>query len=234
MEIACFDIETIPNQNLPENVTPQFDPKTVKHGRTKDPEKRQTKENEEQSKFDSSLSKKMSLHPDLCEIVAFCGAIYDTETENTLTTVSLQSEPNAVNSGWAFIYEAYHKAIPIVSFNGNSFDLPVILHRAMDLRIPISRRIYNELTKRYSTKSHYDLMQILADWDRQRWQSLDFYLNRFCIGSKGGHGSQVYGWWKDKNFEKIQKYCMEDVLNTCKLFAHIEKWIVEGVGVGDA
>ena len=233
MKIACFDIETIPHQNLPENTAPVFDPLTVKHGRTKDPEKRQAKEDEERAKFDNGLAKKMSLHPDLCEIVMFCGINYDTKTGKK-ETYAYSAEEDAVLLGWSFIYEAYHTRIPVISFNGNGFDLPVMLHRAIDLQIPVSRRIYNDLTKRYSTKSHYDLMQVLADWDKQCWESLDFYLNRFCIGSKSGSGSQVYGWWKEKNFKQIEQYCIDDVLKTCQLFAHVESWIVEGASVKDA
>ncbi len=233
MLISCFDVETIPNQNLPGGVTPEFDPSTVKHGRTLDPEKRQAKEAAERAKFDNGLVKKMSLHPDLCEVVCFCGAIYDTVT-GLADQVAYTGEPLAIEAGWNFIYNAYHKTMPIVSYNGNGFDLPVLLHRAMDLNIPMPRRIYNDLTRRYSTKAHYDLMQVLADWDRTRWESLDFYLNRYGMGSKGGHGSQVYGWWKDGNLKQIEEYCTNDVLSTAKLFARVEGWIVEGIGIEDA
>ena len=121
-----------------------------------------------------------------------------------------------------------------MSFNGNGFDLPALLHRAMHLNIPMSRRIYNELTRRYSTKSHIDLMQVLADWDRQKWESLDFYLKSFGLGGKTGDGGQVYGMWKDGKIDEIEEYCMNDVLSTAKLFARIESWIVESVGIGDA
>ena len=233
MEICCFDIETIPNQNLPKNVTPQFDPLSVKHGNTKDQAKRDAKEAAERAKFSHSLDKKMSLDPDLCQVACFCGAIYDTTT-GVADQVVYTGEPAAITLGWKFIYDAYHKAIPLVSYNGNGFDLPVLLHRSMDLQVPMSRRIYNELTRRYSTKSHYDLMQVLADWDRQKWQPLDFYLNRFGLGGKTGDGGHVYGMWKEGNIKAIEEYCMSDVLATAALFRRVEPWIVETVGVEDA
>jgi len=233
MQIAVFDIETIPNQNLPDGVAPKFDPLSVKHGRTKDQAKRDAKEAAERAKFNAGLNKKMSLHPDQCEVVCFCGAIYDTTTGDA-DRLTISGEPATISDGWKFIYDAYHKAIPIVSFNGNGFDLPVMLHRAMYLNITMSRRIYNELTRRYSTKSHIDLMQVLADWDRQKWESLDFYLKSFGLGGKTGDGGQVYGMWKNGKHKEIEEYCMNDVLSTCKLFARVEGWIVEGVGVDDA
>lgn len=233
MLVAVIDLETTPHQNLPEGVTPQFDPSTVKHGNTKDQAKRDAKEAAERAKFDHSVDKQMSLDADLCQVVCFCGAIYDTITGD-VEKLTISGEPATISDGWQFIYNAYHKTIPIVSYNGNGFDLPVLLHRAMDLQIPFSRRIYNDLTRRYSTKSHYDLMQVLADWDKQRWQSLDFYLQRFGLGGKTGDGGQVYGMWKEGKHKEIEEYCMNDVLKTAQLFARIEPWIVPGVGVEDA
>jgi len=234
MLVASIDCETIPNQNLPESVIPQFDPTTVKLGNVKDPDKRESKIAAERAKFNHTLDKTMSLSPDLCQVVCFCGAVYDTETGEDSERIRVSKEPATIWDGWKFIYNAYHNAIPIVSFNGNGFDLPVMLHRAMDLKVPMSRRIYNDITRRYSTKSHFDLMQVLADWDRQRWQPLDFYLKRYGVGEKTGDGSQVYGMWKDGKHKEIEEYCISDVLNTAKLFARLEGWLVEGVGIADA
>ena len=65
MKFYSFDIETIPNPAIPEDCIPQFDPETVKHGNTKDPEKRKAKEDEERAKFQENLIKTMSLDPAL-------------------------------------------------------------------------------------------------------------------------------------------------------------------------
>jgi DNA polymerase elongation subunit (family B) len=233
MIIAAFDIETVPHQSLPDGVTPEFDPDSVKTGNLKDLEKIQAKEAQARAIFKNGLDKSMSLHPDLCQVACFCGATYDTETTEC-TTVSYLTERDAIISGWSFIYEAYHHFTPIVSYNGMNFDLPVMLHRAIDLYVSVSGRMYRDLTKRYSTQCHYDLMQILAGWDRQRYESLDFYLKRYGIGTKTGDGSQVYKMWKDGKTKEIEDYCLNDVLLTAKLFSRLEAWIVPGVGVDDA
>ena len=109
----------------------------------------------------------------------------------------------------------------------------MLLHRAMDLNIPVSGRIYKDITKRYSITHHYDLIQVLAGWDKQRWEKLDFYLRRFGIGGKTGDGSQVYGMWQKGEIQKIEEYCKNDVLSTAKLFARVESWIVPGVSTDD-
>jgi len=233
MIIATVDLETIPNQNLPAGTTPQFDPKTVKHGKTIDPVKRQVKEAAERAKFNNGLTKKMSLHPDLCEVVCFCGMRYDTVSGEHEDTV-VSGEPETIEAAWKFISDAYHSFVPIVSYNGIGFDLPVLMHRAMQISYSaVSGRVYQDITKRYSITHHFDLMQILAGWDRQRWESLDFYLRRFKIGAKTGDGGDVYKFWKAGRTEQIEAYCKSDVLLTARLFARLESWIVPGVSTDD-
>ena len=102
MLVAVIDCETIPNQSLPAECIPQFDPLSVKHGQTKNPAKRDAKEAAERAKFNNALSKKMSLHPDLCEVVTFCGMEYDTVTGEHVDTVS-SGEPKAIVDAWRFI-----------------------------------------------------------------------------------------------------------------------------------
>ena len=233
MQIAAFDIETIPHQNLPAGVTPEFDPDGVKHGNTKDEDKRQAKEAQARAIFKHGLDKTMSLHPDLCQVITFCGVRYDTTT-GVISQVVTSGEPTTIENGWQWIKEAYKSYTPIVSYNGIGFDLPVMLHRAMDLNVPVSGRMYRDLTKRYNPQGHYDLIQILSGWDRQKYESLDFYLKRYGIGGKTGDGSQVYGMWKNGQIKEIEEYCIADVLKTAQLFARLESWIVEGSGVEDA
>ncbi len=146
----------------------------------------------------------------------------------------MSGEPETVENGWWWIKEAYKSFTPLVSFNGVSFDLPVMLHRAIDLQVPVSGRMFKDITRRYNPQGHYDLMQILAGWDRQKWEPLDFYLKRFGIGGKTGNGSQVYGMWKEGRLKEIEEYCITDVLKTAQLFTRLEPWIVETAGVEDA
>ena len=78
---------------------------------------------------------------------------------------------------------------------------------------------------RYKNTFHYDLMQLFAGWDRNRWKSLDFYLNLFGVGSKGGmSGADVYPAYKSGEFDKIKTYCESDVLRTCELFSRVWHW----------
>ena len=230
MKIATFDLETIPNQSLPESAIPKFDPASVKP--LKSEAATSAKIEKEKVKFDLGLIKKMSVNPDLCEVITFVGSIYDTET-GVSDNVTVSHEPMAVKAAWEFVNDAYHSSIPIVTWNGNFFDLRVLWHRAMELRIPISRRILNDFTRKYSTKHHYDLKCILTDWDYHDYTPMDFFLKRYGFTPKTADGSMVYTWWQMDRIDKIEEYCLNDVLSTSKLFQYCEPWIVEGVSVED-
>jgi hypothetical protein len=232
MQIYCFDIETIPNQTLPPGVTPEFDPTTVKHGNTKDPAKRTAKEATERAKFNNALTKKMSLDPDLCEVISFCGSVYNTETGEHQDTI-ISGDEASVRGAWDFITEGTRVYSQLVSFNGIGFDLKVLRARAIDLDIHYPSRIYSEITRRFSVEYHYDLMQVLSDWDRQSWKGLDFYLKRYGIGQKTGSGGDVFKMYQEGRIKEIEEYCLQDVLLTARLFARVEPWIVQGKGTED-
>ncbi len=205
MKIAVIDTETIPNQSISEDLKSDF-AKTVKAGNL-GPEKAQEK-----------IDKKMSLDPDLCEVVCFATyPIYDMP----------HPAMDLIGNAWATIKYFYLNHTPIVSYNGIAFDLPVLWHQAMIHNIPVSAQMYSDLTKKYENRYHYDLMQILAGWDKSKWKPLDFYLKLFGIGEKTGEGSEIYGWWKNQEYDKIRKHCEEDVRLTAKLFEKLATYIVK-------
>lgn len=235
MIIAGFDIETIPNQRIPEACKPQFDPDEVKLGNTKDPAKVEAKIAEARDSFQDSMIKKMSTTPSLAQICTFVGMKYDTKTKKVIKKVSIQvtkaydgDDLDAVLEGWEFLRMCYNERTPIVSFNGIGFDMPIMWHRAIAQDCPVDQNLYNNLIPRYGNYHHYDLLGILAGWtlDKMKGHSLEFFLNLYGIGTKSGmDGSQVYPEWQLGNYDKIQEYCESDVLQTCKLFDRVESWI---------
>uniref|UniRef100_A0A6M3LDD6 Putative DNA polymerase n=1 Tax=viral metagenome TaxID=1070528 RepID=A0A6M3LDD6_9ZZZZ len=232
MRILGFDIETIPNQSIPESLKPQFNPDDIKTGNA-GPEKAMEKIEKERVIFEQKLSKTMSTDPTLCQLCTFVGIIYDTDSgksiEEIIVQVTAEDENDdylAVTDGWKFIARAYHERIPLVSFNGIGFDLPIMFFRAMLQDVPVDGFMYNRLMMKYKNQYHYDLMQILAGWDKQRWNKLEYYLQLFGLGSKEGmSGADVYPAYMAGEFDKIRDYCRNDVLETCKLFARVAPWI---------
>jgi predicted PolB exonuclease-like 3'-5' exonuclease len=225
MKTLTFDCETVPRQDIPDDLKPQFDPESVKVGNIKDQAKIDEKIETARKEFDEGLIKKMSLDPDLCEVVMV--SFFDGER---IESIGLKNdEYDTVYEAWARIISAYQNRIPLISYNGIGFDLPVLLHAAIRLDVPVSPYVYSAIAPRYGNNHHYDLMQILAGWDRTRWKPLDFYLKLFNIGAKTGEGSGVYGLWQAKEYDKIREYCEQDVLMTAKLFDRLSPWIVKDI-----
>jgi len=225
MKIAPFDIESLPSQILPDEMKSEFI-ETVKTGNMKD-----------QAKIDAKINKKMATDKDLCQITTFVGYIYDTSKSKIIDKKVFQWPPldeeyELVSGAWDFIKHAYTDKIPLVSFGGNGFDLPVLFAAAMRLDIPLSRAMYENITYRYENKRHYDLMRSLTgEIHPVTGKSLNFYLNLFHLGNKteGMDGSKVYPAWQAKEYTKISDYCEQDVLKTAKLFERVEPWIVKEI-----
>ncbi len=113
------------------------------------------------------------------------------------------------------------KALPrLVSFNGRTFDLPVLKYRAMAHGIAApwlyrSGDKWNSYTQRYSLDWHCDLLEGLSDFGG----SARIKLNEVCSilglpGKFGVDGSKVTEMYDNKQVKNIRDYCETDVLNT--------------------
>ena len=226
MKTFFFDIETIPNPNIP---APTFDPDEVKLGNTKDPVKIKAKLDEAELAFKDGLVKKMSLDPDLCQVVSFAWNHGDDETESlTDSMLSLKvTDMYIVASACNIITQAHLEGHVLVSFNGIGFDLPVLQRRAMLLNCKgIPGSIYQLLTKRYRPDVHFDVMQELGAWQRDKLKKQDYYLRLFNVGTVSDmNGSMVYDAWKNEEYDRIAQYCASDVDNLKALFGRIVNYL---------
>lgn len=113
------------------------------------------------------------------------------------------------------------KARPVlVTYNGRSFDLPVIALRSLCHAVPLGW-YYREKGVRYrfSEDGHLDLCDWLADHGATRAGKLDAVARLIGLPGKVGiDGSQVEGLFQAGQLETIQKYCLADVAQTALLF----------------
>lgn len=117
-----------------------------------------------------------------------------------------------------------HATAPIVvTYNGASFDLPVVRSRAMIHRIR-APALATEMFKPYS-RDHLDLCDVF--WGRSRDRmTLDQSARIFGVGSKtaGVNGSKVEDLAAAREFNRIADYCLDDVLITAGLFLLHRSW----------
>ncbi len=140
-------------------------------------------------------------------------------------------------------FDGVEKYTPqLVSWNGGSFDLPVLHYRALihgiagccywDLGDGNRDFRYNNYLGRFHTR-HIDLMDLLAGYVNRAWAPLD-EMAQLCglPGKLGMDGSQVYGAWKRGEIEAIRNYCETDVANTYALFQRFQ--LIRGLLTPDA
>ena len=115
---------------------------------------------------------------------------------------------------------AFGKLPQLISWNGASFDLPVLLyrmaHHGLDAGgIFSSKRDY---LYRYS-KSHIDLMEKFSFGVWGNRQKLNILATLCGYAGKGDvDGSQVLPMVKAGEWEKLTSYCESDVINTWLLY----------------
>ena len=108
----------------------------------------------------------------------------------------------------------------IVTYNGRSFDLPVIAMRSLCHAVPL-RWYYRDrdVRSRYSGEGHLDLCDWLADHGAIRAGKLDQVARLIGLPGKVGiDGSQVDGLYAAGELAAIEQYCLGDVAQTALLF----------------
>ena len=107
----------------------------------------------------------------------------------------------------------------LVTFNGNSFDLPVLRYRAMVNRIVASGLQVRPYFHRY-TGDALDLCDVLGSYTGQAKVKLDELAKVLGLTGKpvGIDGSQVESLVEAGRIDEVAQYCESDVLNTYRVW----------------
>ncbi len=113
-----------------------------------------------------------------------------------------------------------------VTFNGRTFDLPVMEHAAFRYGLSVPRwfnlndRSYEQNRNRYNLKSHIDLQEILTNYG-STWFRGGLNLAASLLGKPGKmdvQGDMVYDLYLQGKIDQINEYCRCDVLDTYFVF----------------
>ena len=130
-------------------------------------------------------------------------------------------------------FEGIDKYTPqLVSWNGNSFDLPVLHYRSMIHGIPAHRYWetgendqgfkWNNYLSRYHSR-HLDLMDLLALHQPRANVALNDLAQLIGFpGKLGMDGSQVWNTFQEGKIVAIRNYCETDVVNTYLMFLRFQ------------
>ncbi|WP_168464559.1 3'-5' exonuclease [Wolbachia endosymbiont of Ctenocephalides felis wCfeT] len=112
----------------------------------------------------------------------------------------------------------------LVSFNGRTFDMPVLKYRAMVHGIQAeylhkAGDKWNSYNQRYSSDWHCDLLESLSDFGASARVKMNEVCAAFSLPGKiGVDGSQVTSLYDSGKLQEIRDYCETDVVNTYLIY----------------
>ncbi|MDD3324235.1 MAG: 3'-5' exonuclease [Sulfurospirillaceae bacterium] len=212
--ICVFDIETIPDAEVIRDVFAY---------EGEDKEVSLLAMSEQEAKNGSSFLP-LSFH----KIVAISAVIADEfGIFRKVSSIEGKNEFEMIKNFLGFIDK---KSPKLVSFNGRSFDMPLLMLRALRYNLTCSayfesdnkengKNKWENYRARYSDKFHIDLMDQLCEFGAVRGMKLDHVCSMAGLpGKYDVSGDQVMELFYAGEIEKIKEYCESDVLNTYWLF----------------
>lgn len=111
----------------------------------------------------------------------------------------------------------------LVTFNGASFDLPVLRYRALVHEIAAPGLHNRNYFNRFSPNA-IDLCDVLASYSNQAKASLDVICKTVGLRGKekGIRGSDVEAYVNEGRIREVSEYCESDVVNTFRLWLRHE------------
>jgi predicted PolB exonuclease-like 3'-5' exonuclease len=154
----------------------------------------------------------------------------DLQLIDIVTLDNPEFRPHVITKHFWDGWKAYKKPT-LVSFNGRTFDIPLMELSAFryGISIPewfnIHERTYDQKRNRYNQGSHFDLQEVITNFGTTRLSGgLNLMANLIGRpGKMGIAGHMVQSLYDDGELEKINDYCRCDVLDTyfvllrCKL-----------------
>lgn len=138
-----------------------------------------------------------------------------------------ENEEKTLSAFFEIINHGSTKGVRFVHYNGLGFDIPFLIVRAAHYEIQINNWNFTDL-RRFSYKSHIDLMMYLCNWNNYNSISMDIACRSFGIPSpKEGEvkGETVAKAYDDGNINAVNEYVMRDVDATHQLFEKLRGYI---------
>lgn len=160
-------------------------------------------------------SKMMGCSPYFGEIV--CIGLKATKGVKTDSKALIGTEVDILNQFWKILYSFNGL---FISYNGKGFDVPFVLRRSMFHGIPVVNKSFMDIRK-YQKYPHFDLQQVLSDFDYKNVVGLRLATELSGIPSpkeEGISAKEVEAAYHEGRIDDIAKYCLRDVEATYLLY----------------
>jgi predicted PolB exonuclease-like 3'-5' exonuclease len=123
----------------------------------------------------------------------------------------------------SFVDKVGELAPQLVTFNGNSFDLPVLRYRAMINGVSAPGLSSRPYFHRYSEDA-LDLCDAMSSFSGQSKVSLNELSKVMGLSGKPNDidGSEVHRYFRDGKIKEISDYCETDIVNTYRIWLRYE------------
>jgi hypothetical protein len=134
--------------------------------------------------------------------------------------VGERSEPELIA---AFVDKIAQLKPQLVTFNGSSFDLPVLRYRAMVHKVPAPGLSARPYFHRY-TEDAVDLCDVLASFTHGGKATLHELCRVMGLPGKPDaiNGAEVDRYFREGRIREIAEYCESDVMNTYRVWLRHE------------
>lgn len=148
-----------------------------------------------------------------------------------VNSINGESEKELIGDFLKFL-DSYNPKL--ISFNGRSFDMPLLMIRALKYNLTckayfevenreLNKNKWENYRARYSDRFHIDLMDSISEFGAVRGLKLDHLCTMSGLpGKYDVSGDQVMDLYFEDELIKIQEYCESDVLNTYWLYLKYE------------
>jgi 3'-5' exonuclease len=123
----------------------------------------------------------------------------------------------------AFVQRIAELSPQLITFNGNSFDLPVLRYRALVNKVSAPGLAVRPYFNRY-TEDAVDLCDVLSAFNSQGKATLHEICRVMGLPGKPGgmDGSEVAQYHREGRIKEIADYCESDVVNTYRVWLRYE------------
>ena len=214
MAYLIIDIETVPRPSIDDEVEAEIIKKTKSHiDRTGD-------------EFESAESLIRSTSPYFGKVLCIGLRFLSDDKKQKDKVVCENNEEDTLKIFFGIINKI-SKDVRFIHYNGMGFDIPFLMVRAAHHGIEINNWNFKDM-RRFSFKSHIDLMMFLCNWNSYNAISLNIACRSFDIHSpKEGEvtGSTAAKAYAEGNIPAVEEYVMREIEATYQLYNKLKQYI---------
>lgn len=154
------------------------------------------------------------LYPYTARVIAVGWCESGDEVEHVLTCDTEAREASVLRELWSRVLDSTTgHVMPLVTFNGRRFDLPLLMVRSTLLGVE-----HPTLNLDRYRSPHPDMLELLTYNGVLDYRSLTFFAKRFGLDTSDAFsGKEVAGLYEDQNWDAIKAHCVSDVRLTRQL-----------------